>query len=560
MLRTLHIRNLAVIQQLEVEFDAGMTVLTGETGAGKSILIDSLGLVLGDRADTVMIRPGAQQADITAEFAVAADSAAGAWLRGHDLAGEDCECLVRRSVSAEGRSKAYINASPVPLQMLRELGDRLIDIHGQHAHQSLLQRPAQTRLLDAYAGHLPLARQVGEAYRHWKRLRDEIEALRGAAEQRAAQLDLLRYQVQELSELNLQQSELADLEQEHQRLAHSNQLVGACQQALAELEEADERAVIDRVHHINNELRHMQDYDTGLQPINELLDTAAIQLREAATELRHYLDNLETDPQRLAWVDQRLSALYETARKHRVQPAELFDHFQHLQQELSALDTSEQRLGDGEALLEAARENYLQLARDLSARRLKAAQTLASKVTKTIRQLGMPEGRFEIEFETLGEGELAEGGLERAEFMVAGGARMPLRPLGKVASGGELSRISLAIQAITAQKDGAPTLIFDEVDVGIGGRVAEIVGQHLRGLAGRRQIICVTHLPQVAALTHHHYQVTKTAAKAKDMASAQIIRLTEGERREEVARMLGGVEITEQTRAHAAEMITRGRA
>ena len=558
MLRTLHIRNLAVIEQLEVDFEPGMTVLTGETGAGKSILIDSLGLVLGERADTVMIRPGAQQADISAVFGVSPDSPAAAWLLAQDLCDEDGECLLRRTLSSEGRSKAYINANPVPLQMLRDLGDRLIDIHGQHAHQSLLQRPVQTLLLDAYAGHLPLARQVGDAYRHWKRLRDELEGLRDAAQQRAAQIELLRYQVQELSELNLQENELADLEQEHQRLAHSHQLVSVCRQAVSDLEDDEERPVLDRVHHSNNELKHMQHYDAGLRPITELLDAAAIQLSEAATELRRYLDHLEVDPQRLEWVDQRLSTLYETARKHRVQPDELFTHFHRLQQELSVLDTSEQRLGEGEALLQAARENYLQLAQDLSAKRLKAAQTLATKVTKTIRQLGMPEGRFEIEFETLGEGELAEGGLERAEFLVAGGARMPLRSLGKVASGGELSRISLAIQAITAQKDGAPTLIFDEVDVGIGGRVAEMVGQHLRGLAGKRQIICVTHLPQVAALTHHHYQITKTSAKG--ISTAQVIRLTESERREEIARMLGGVEITDQTRAHAAEMITRGRA
>ncbi len=558
MLRTLHIRNLAVIEQLEVEFDTGMTVLTGETGAGKSILIDSLGLILGERADTEMIRPGTQQADISAVFHIAVDSPAGAWLQDHDLSGDDGECVVRRTLAGEGRSKAYINANPVPLQMLRELGDRLVDIHGQHAHQSLLQRPVQTLLLDAYAGHLPLTRQVAEAYRHWKRLRDEIEMLRSAADQRAAQIELLRYQVQELSELGVQENEIADLEQEHQRLAHSNQLVDTCQQALNGLEDSDEHALVDRVHHLNNELMRMQEYDAGLRPINELLNAAAIQLREAATELRRYLDHLETDPQRLAWVDQRLSTLYETARKHRVQPADLFGHFHHLQQELSALDTSEQRLGDGEAQLQLAREHYMDLARTLGTQRLKAAQDLAARVTATIRKLGIPEGRFEIELETLGEGEMAEGGLERAEFLVASGARMPLRPLGKVASGGELSRISLAIQAITAQKDGAPTLIFDEVDVGIGGRVAEIVGQHLRGLAGQRQIICVTHLPQVAALTHHHYQVSKSAANG--LASAQIIRLTEGERREELARMLGGVEITEQTRAHAAEMIARGRA
>jgi DNA repair protein RecN (Recombination protein N) len=557
MLRSLNIRNLAVIEQLEVEFDAGMTVLTGETGAGKSILVDSLGLVLGDRADTVMIRPGARQADITATFSIDNDGAAAAWLVGHDLPGEDGEYLLRRTLTGEGRSKAYINGNPVPVQLLRELGELLIDIHGQHAHQSLLKRPQQMALLDTYAAHLPLTRQVAEAYRDWKRLRDELEALRGAGEARAAQLDLLRYQVRELTDLNPLENETAELEQEHQRLAHSQQLENTCQQALSEMEQSDERSLIDRVQRINNELRHLLHFDPGLQAVTEFLDGAAIQLQEAATELRRYLDRMETDPQRLEWVDRRLSALHDVARKHRVPPAGLYARLQELGQELAALDTTEQRVDEVAARLDDAREGYRQAAGALSARRLKAAQELAGKVTKTVRQLGIPEGRFEIEFETLNEGDMGEGGLERCEFLVATGARMPLRPLAKVASGGELSRISLAIQAITAQKDGAPTLIFDEVDAGIGGRVAEMVGQHLRDLARYRQIICVTHLPQVAALTQHHYRVSKLGGKG--MASARIERLDEAERREEVARMLGGVEITAQTRAHAAEMITRGR-
>ncbi len=557
MLRTLHIRNLAVIDQLEMEFDHGMTVLTGETGAGKSILIDSLGLVLGDRADSIMIRHGTEQADISAIFTVEPEGAIDRWLQEHDLAGDDNECHVRRTVAREGRSKAYINGSPVPVQMLRGLGEHLLDIHGQHAHQSLLKRPVQLQLLDAYAGHLALVRQVREAHQRWKALHDELEQIRRSGEQRAAQLELLRYQVRELTELELQEQELAALEQEHQRLSHTHQLLSVCRQTLEALDESAERPAVDQVSRLAQDLGQLKSYDRQLQPIAELLDGAVIQLQEAATELRHYLADLDTDPERLQWVEGRLTALYEMARKHRVQPAELYQHLQALQRELAALDVTEQRLNDAEAHLAQALDAYRELAAALSARRLKAAQTLSKEVTRTMRELGIAEGRFDIDLEKLDDGQIAEHGLERSEFQVAAGTRMPLRPLSKVASGGELSRISLAIQAITAQKDGAPTLIFDEVDVGIGGRVAEMVGHHLRELARYRQIICVTHLPQVAALTHHHCRVSKLTKRS--VPTVRVEPLSEPERREEIARMLGGLEITEQTRAHAAEMLGRGR-
>lgn len=556
MLKQLHIRNLAIVESLELEFGPGMTVLTGETGAGKSILLDALGLTLGDRADSALVRHGAKRAEVTAGFATDGLAQVTAWLEENELEA-DGECLIRRTVNAEGRSRAYINGQPVPVQLLKALGEQLVDIHGQHAHQSLMKRDAQRRLLDDYAGHGKQLTALGEIFRHWTTLREEYEELSRVAEERDARLELLRYQVQELTALELQPGELEELDSEHQRLAHTNRLLEGSQRAVAGLYE-DENAITAHLDRLVQELQELLRYDTGLAATTEMLETAAIQTKEAATELRHYVSSLEIDPERLAWVEQRLGEIHDLARKHRTEPEELPELLARLEQELESLEGAGARLEGMAEQIELARKEYLDGAEKLSQSRRKAAKALGKRVTDQIQGLGMGEGQLEIGVEKLAEEEAGPNGLDRIEFRVAANPGQPMRPLSKVASGGELSRISLGIQVCTAGQEGIPTLIFDEVDVGIGGAVAEMVGRLLRQLAGDRQILCVTHQAQVAALGHQHMQVSKRVSGKQTTTS--IAELGLDERVEEIARMLGGLEITEQTEAHARDLIGRASA
>jgi DNA repair protein RecN (Recombination protein N) len=556
MLKQLHIRNLAIVENLELDFGPGMTVLTGETGAGKSILLDALGLTLGDRADSALVRHGAKRAEVTAGFATEGLDNVAAWLEENELEAEG-ECLIRRTVNAEGRSRAYINGQPVPIQLLKALGEQLVDIHGQHAHQSLMKRDAQRRLLDDYAGHGKQLTALAETFRRWTSLREEYEQLSRVAEERDARLELLRYQVQELTALELQPGELEELDSEHQRLAHANRLLEGCQRAVAGLYE-DEGAITGHLDRLVQELQELQRYDAGLATTTEMLETAAIQAKEAATELRHYVSGLELDPERLEQVEQRLGDIHDLARKHRTEPEELPDLLARLEQELESLEGAGARLEGMAEEIEAARREYLDQAGKLSQSRRKAAKALGKRVTDQIHGLGMGEGQFEIGVEKLTEEEAGPTGLDRIELRVAANPGQPMRALSKVASGGELSRISLAIQVCTAGQEGIPTLIFDEVDVGIGGAVAEMVGRLLRQLAGERQILCVTHQAQVAALGHQHMQVSKQVSGKQTTTS--ITELGLDERVEEIARMLGGLEITEQTEAHARDLIGRATA
>jgi DNA repair protein RecN (Recombination protein N) len=550
MLTQLQIRDFAIVEHLELDLEGGMSTLTGETGAGKSIVVDALGLLLGDRADSSVVRHAAERADISAVFDLSLLPEVRAWLAEREL-GSGQECHLRRVISRYGRSKAYIDGIPQPLQVLRELGEQLVDIHGQHEHQSLLKRELQRQLLDDYAGNQELLTELAGHYETWRQRRRKLEALRQAGQERDARLDFLRFQVQELQALHLQAGELAALDEEQRRLANAGRLLESCQRALGWLYENDELAVQGLLNQTLHEVVALSSVDARLAPVGELLNSVLIQVREASDELRQYLQQLDLDPARLEWVEQRLAAIHTLARKHRQRPEELPAWLERLQRELEELDHSELHQAQLEQQAEQALQTYSRNAEMLGKRRAEAAAVLAEKVSAAMQGLGMPEGRLAIDLEH--QDKPSPQGLETVEFLVSANPGQPLRPLSKVASGGELSRISLAIQVIAAHSARIPTLIFDEVDTGIGGGTAEVVGRQLRTLGKTRQVLCVTHLPQVAAQAHQHFQVSKQTDGRS--TRALIAKLKQEERVQEIARMLGGVELTAKTQAHAREMI-----
>lgn len=552
MLTQLRIRDFAIVEDLELELGGGMTAITGETGAGKSILVDAIGLLLGDRADGNVVRHGAERADLSAAFDLTALPEACAWLAERDL-DRDRECQLRRVVARAGRSRGYINGVPQPTQALRELGERLVDIHGQHEHQSLLRRDAQRQLLDDYAGQQPLVAVLAEHYQSWHRLQREWRTLRQAASERDARIDILRYHLRELSALNLAEGEIAQLENQQRQLAHAKQLLEIGQRILGWLSADEESAIADRLGHSRRELDTLSRLDARLAPIGDMLDTAQIQIQEASAELRAYVQALDLDPAHLSQVEQRLTAAHQLARKHRLSAEELPGLRTRFEAELDALEHSETRLEALQQAVQTARDDYQTHAEQLSARRAAAAQELDAHVSAALAGLGMPGGRFAIVLERLEQP--TPTGLDAVEFQVSANPGQPLRPLAKVASGGELSRISLAIQVIAAHAAHIPTLIFDEVDTGIGGGVAEVVGRQLRALGHTRQVLCVTHLPQVAAQAHQQFK----AEKHSDGATTQVrvAALEPTARIAEIARMLGGLELTAHTLAHAQEMVEK---
>jgi len=550
MLNRIHIKDLAIVSAQELELRPGMTVLTGETGAGKSILIDALGLALGDRADSGMIRAGCERAEITADFDLSALPAVRALLEGQEI--DSGECILRRVVLANGGSRAYLNGSPAPARLLQQLGEMLVDIHGQHAHQSLLQRDQQRVLLDEYAGHRGLLDQVARQFRDWQAAARRLQELRDASRERSDRLDLLRFQVEELTALRLTREELPELDEEHRRLSNAGQLLEGCSRLLGLLDDGEvaARALLSEA---AGEMDHLAVTDPALEEGRGLLENAGIQLEEAVRLLRHYADGLELDPARLGEVEQRIAEIQDMARKYRCPPAELPNRLEQLEQERRQLENADIHLANLETQTGQLAQAYRQAAEVLEQSRREAAHRLQREVSEGMQGLGMPGGRLEIRLERLPEEKAAAHGWNRVELLVSANPGQPVQPLAKVASGGELSRISLAIQVATAGCTGTPTLIFDEVDVGIGGRVAEIVGQRLRRLGQSRQVLCVTHLPQVAAQGHHHLRVSKQSTEGDTLT--RIEALSEGERVEELARMMGGVQITEQTRAHAREML-----
>ncbi len=557
MLVHIHIWNFAIVEKLDIEFESGLTVLTGETGAGKSILLDALGLSLGDRADTSVIRHGNDKAEISVTFSTADAPEAEQWLAEHEMQSEN-ECIIRRTISNKGPSRAFINGIPATVQQLRELGEMLVDLHGQHEHQSLLSRDIQRQLLDDYADHKQLQQKVAEAFKQWHELEDEYRRLAAANADRDNRLDLLRFQVEELETLNLQTGEADQLEHEHKRLANANHLLQSVQQALNTLSEHDDGSIEASLNNCSNSIHDILKLDDQLTVVSEMLNNALIQVQETISELRHYADNLEMDPTRLEEVEQRISDLHNLSRKHRIDPEQLVELLPRLQQEKDDLEQADIRLEGMQKNIKQARDHYIKSAAALTKSRNKTAALLSEKITDAMQGLSLQGGTFKIQVENLPEERWSTNGCEAIEFLVSANPGQPVKPLTKVASGGELSRISLAIQVITAQAARIPTLIFDEVDVGIGGRVAEIVGLQLRSLGQHRQVVCVTHLPQVAALGHHHLQVSKQTDG--NTTITEISPLDPAQRIDEVARMLGGIEITEQTLSHAKEMIERAQA
>lgn len=545
MLRHIAIKNFAIIEQVELELDAGLTVLTGETGAGKSILIDALNLTLGDRASSDVVRHGCDKSDITATFDIHQHPDAQDWLQAHDFDADD-EVMLRRVVNQDGRSRAYINGSPTQLTLLRQLGEMLIDIHGQHEHQSLIKPDKQRNLLDRHGQHP----SVATAYRHWHDIHQEWQTLQAASSNRDAELDLLRFQVDELEQLSLQEGEAEQLEIEHQRLANAGENIQRIHQTLALLYEAEPQSAHSLLADAARELSAIDD--PALTDVHNGLADILTLTQDHADTLRHYADRLDLDPERLANAEQRLGLMHDLARKHQVDANDLPAKTTELQARLNQLDNAEFALDKLQQDCEAAASDYTQQASVLSKIRQQTASQLSDAISDVMQTLGMPQGRFEINVTHNAE-KFSAHGSDQIEFLVAANPGQPPKPLGKVASGGELARISLAIQVITASASDIPSMIFDEVDTGVGGGVAEIVGQTLRQLGSQRQALCVTHLPQVAAQGHQHLKVAKSVTA--DSTATELQPLDSAARVEEIARMLGGVNITKQTLSHAKEML-----
>ena len=547
MLTQISISDYTIVSKLEREFACGMTVITGETGAGKSIMLDALGLCMGDRADPKAVRHGCERAQIVASFDISSIAQANAWLRERDLHTGD-ECLLRRVVTTEGRSRAYINGNATTLQDCAELGALLIDIHSQHAHQSLLRKPVQRELLDAFAGHQVLARKVEQTASDWLRTRRELELLTGTREEHTARAQLLAYQVEELNDLGLVENELATLEQEQKQLANAEDILHSAHQAL-DLCESQESGTRQALQFISEDTHGAEATGNA----RSLLDSAAIQLSEARGEIQHYIDSVEIDPERLALVQRRLETIYDVARKHRVLPEEIAALHARLQEELQGLADGGQRIAELQANMDTLAAEYQGNAGKLGKQRRSAARKLVKQASSVLASLAMEQCLLEISLSARDSADPHPHGGEDVEFLISTNPGAPAQPLGKIASGGELSRISLAIQVVTASTSTVPSMVFDEVDVGIGGAVAEVVGKLLRTLAEQAQVLCVTHLPQVAAQGQQHLLVSKNSDKKA--VETRLQQLQDEEKVHEIARMLGGVKITEQTLAHAREML-----
>ncbi|MHB8252777.1 MAG: DNA repair protein RecN [Acidiferrobacter sp.] len=548
MLSELLVRSFAVIDELRIPLGPGLSVVTGETGAGKSLLVDALGLAAGDRAEAGLVRTGAEYAEIVANFEIAVGGAASTWLAEHDLATPGQECIIRRLIAPD-RSRAFINATPVPLQRLRELGDLLIDLHGQHEHQTLMRRETQRDLLDAYAGAEPERRALALAVTTLHNCQARLQAMREAATQRSAREELLRYQIEELQTLSPETGEWESLTVSHKRQTHAQELGSGIATLIERLIEGDQ-ALVPALEDATNQLRLLTRHEPQLTEVEALLASATVEITEAGLTLNRIGSGLETEPTDLPALELRLGRWHELARKHRVAPEELPGLWATLTTEHDALQHEEGAMTALEHEIAQHQAQALTYARDLSAKRHAAEPRLSAAVTEEMQRLGLGAGRFGV---ALNPEDLTANGCESIEFLVSPADDSPFKPLAKIASGGELSRISLALQVVLADVCIGPTLVFDEVDVGIGGAVAEIVGQRLRELARTRQVLCITHLPQVAAQGDTHLLVHKGLSDGRTMSSVEV--LARSGRVEEIARMLGGVAINARTRALARDML-----
>ncbi len=552
MLTNIQVRNFAIIDEVDIEFLNGMTVLTGETGAGKSILVDAMGLVLGERGSASLVRSGAKRAEFVADFDISELPDAIAWLE-EQMLDQDTECNLRRVVSSDGRSRAFINGNTVPLQSLKTLGEMLLDIHGQHFHQSLARRDIQRSLLDFYGDLSDLAADTATAFREWREYEMQRKALDDADRDRTARLELLRFQLDEIEALGVAEGEIDTLNKERAILKNSGRLAEGVTGSLDKLDNLEPANAHSLIADAVSTIEGLAEIDAALAPVLALLNDASIQLSEAIDELHRYGDALEMDPARQSYVEDRLDAMRTIARKHRIEVDGIVPLQTELASQVNDLEHSKER---GEALSEAAKKaenSYHKVANRLSTGRKKSALALSGEVTRAMADLGMPGGRFEVSVSSRDPAKYGANGMDQIDFLISANPGQEPMPLAKVASGGELSRMSLAIQVVASGGSKIPTMVFDEVDSGVGGGIAEMVGRRLRDLGQTRQVFCVTHLPQVASLGDHHFRIVKlTDGRSTKTA---IKRLSADERIEEIARMLGGVKITKRTREHAAEML-----
>ncbi|EKD73265.1 MAG: hypothetical protein ACD_45C00382G0004 [uncultured bacterium] len=555
MLIQVNVSNLVTIQELLLDFCSGTTVITGETGTGKSILIDAIELALGTRASENIIRPGQEKTDISLCFDTSKLPAACAWLRQHELTQETNECIIRRTINKDGRSRSYINGTPTTLQSLRELSGLLIDIHGQHEYQSLLSPEKQCEIVDNFAGHTQLIEQVKTIAQEWRTLNNEMIALKKSIAERNNRSEFLKFQLREIEDLALLPDELQTLDLEHTRLAHANELQQNISHSLACLTEQEEQNALRCLNQALHALEAIQHVDPKMTPWIESIKSIIIQTSDIEHELQRYLNNIDLDPERLTWIEQRLSLLFNLARKHKISPNELYDFQQTLAAELHKLENSDERLHAFSQQLHDLEKKYHHVAKKLSQSRMTAAKKLTINITALIRKLALPHAEFQVYFDQDNVTAFSPTGLEKIIFQIKTNAGQLMQPLAKIASGGELSRVSLAIYIATATQHTTPTLIFDEVDVGISGGTAEMVGKLLRRLGQTQQVLCITHLPQVAAQGHHHMLVAKI--NRENVTYTQIQTLSAIEKINEIARMLGGIEMTSKTLAHAKEMVEK---
>ena len=552
MLTTLRIENFAIVSQLELDFSLGMTAFTGETGAGKSIMIDALMLALGERTDATVIRKGADKCDISACFHIDKHSQPANWLAEHDISHDGDEVFLRRVIYAEGRSKSYINGQPFPLQKIKELSEMLVDIHGQHQHQTLLQHATHRQQLDQYANHQQLLDNVHHHYQQCQQIKNRLQQLQNQ-ESTHDQAALLQFQIEELERLELQEGEMQTLHEEHQLLHHAREYLEHAQQ-ITELLNSDEHPnVRQNLHHVLQLLASLPQEQHAIKNASELINSALIQCDEALDEVTQFSEHMQLDPERLLAVEERISQLHQTARKYHVEASQLPAHALHVQEEFKRLQDTEQEQQKLQQQYDQLLQDYEQAALALRASRQKHAEKLADEISNSIRQLGMPKGFIKVHMTPLEK--MQVHGLDKVEYIVCTNPGMAPDTLAKVVSGGELSRIGLAIHVITAQRGSTPTLLFDEVDVGIGGATAALVGQLLRKLGERLQVFCVTHQPQVASCAHHHFMVEKESNN--EQTFSRVTPLAQPEKINEIARMLGGLTITEQTRSHAKELLVQ---
>lgn len=553
MLLSINISNYTLVESLEIEFAQGTTAITGETGAGKSLVLDALRMALGDRADTDTIRHGKERAEITATFDINTIEAAKTWLDANDF-NSDENCILRRIYTREGRSRGYINGQPSTMSQLQELGDMLTDIHSQHEHQSLLRKETHRRLLDEYANAEDLATKVAREYSAWHKVHIDLTNLLQRSDELDDRKDLLNFQVNELQQIDLTAKHLEQLELEQKTLANAEQIVQDSHNLLAICEQAEGFNLRDSLNRALSILANIEYKPDALKITEELLQGGLIQIEEAINEISHHIDRFEADPQRLQIVEEQLSAIFQLSRKHRVNPDQLETTLQTLEAELKNLIGGSENINALEAKLADLASSYEKSAKQLSSKRKAASKAMSKDINRQLQKLSMEGAELLVQLSPVNNSEYRSRGLEETEFLLATNPGQPHKMLAKIASGGELSRVSLAIQVVAASHSTMPTLVFDEVDVGIGGSTADIVGQLIKQLGERGQVISVTHQPQVAAHAHHHYRASKVIED--NSAESLMAPLNQQQRVEELARMLGGAKVTKQTLSHASELLS----